>query len=453
MISSSKTGIALIAWAGLGAASVSAAQDAAPVTVKASSAGFSLGSADGASTIRFRANLAFDGRYFIDNSTPVTADTWVFRNVRPTIEGTLNSIYDYRFTPAFEGGRTTILEAFVAARFKPWLVFQVGKFKGPVGLERLQSDGDTRFIERGFPTNLVPNRELGVQLGGDLLGGNLSYAIGYFDGTLDGRNVDNNNGNASPDVDTDGRRDWEGRLFATPFGGTSVAALRGLGIGIGATYVNSSYLPPTKLVPGPTNTLLSNYGTAGQQTFFSFRSDNATTPAVNEATYADGRRFRYSPQAYYYYGHLGVMAEYARVQQDVSRQATATLLRSGRVDLSAWQITGALLLTGEAETYRGTLVPARDFQPGKSGWGAWELVARYNHLTVGASAFEDGANSFANPASAARAASAYGVGVNWYLNRNFKWMLDYEHTRFDGGAAKGDRPDEELLVTRFYLQF
>ena len=77
----------------------------------------------------------------------------------------------------------------------------------------------------------------------------------------------------------------------------------------------------------------------------------------------------------------------------------------------------------------------------------------YNHLTVGASAFEDGANSFANPASAARAASAYGVGVNWYLNRNFKWMLDYEHTRFDGGAAKGDRPDEELLVTRFYLQF
>jgi len=39
------------------------------------------------------------------------------------------------------------------------------------------------------------------------------------------------------------------------------------------------------------------------------------------------------------------------------------------------------------------------------------------------------------------------------LNRNFKWMLDYEHTSFGGGTASGDRPDEELLVTRWYLQF
>ena len=37
-----------------------------------------------------------------------------------------------------------------------------GKFKVPVGLERLESATDIRFIERGFPTSLVPNRDLGV---------------------------------------------------------------------------------------------------------------------------------------------------------------------------------------------------------------------------------------------------------------------------------------------------
>jgi hypothetical protein len=31
-------------------------------------------------------------------------------------------------------------------------------------------------------------------------------------------------------------------------------------------------------------------------------------------------------------------------------------------------------------------------------------------------------------------------------------MLDYEVTRFDGGAAHGaDRPDERALLTRFFL--
>ena len=38
---------------------------------------------------------------FTDDVTPETADTWILRRVRPILEGTLNGIYDFRFTPDF----------------------------------------------------------------------------------------------------------------------------------------------------------------------------------------------------------------------------------------------------------------------------------------------------------------------------------------------------------------
>lgn len=67
------------------------------------------------------------------------------------------------------------------------------------------------------------------------------------------------------------------------------------------------------------------------------------------------------------------------------------------------------------------------------GWGAWELVARYGELDV--DAFTGGANSFANPTSAASKGSAWGIGANWYLNNVFKFSIDYEYTSFDGSGG------------------
>src|SRR5687767_4712152 len=97
-----------------------AAKAAVPTTpiVRASpQQGFRIQSADGANVARLRGTLHFDGRYFPDDITPATADTWLLRRVRPTFEGTFNKIYDFRFTPDFAGGRTFILDAFLAARF------------------------------------------------------------------------------------------------------------------------------------------------------------------------------------------------------------------------------------------------------------------------------------------------------------------------------------------------
>ena len=416
---------------------------AAAPQVRAGGTRFSIGNADGSSFVRLRGVLHIDGRHFEGDGSPATSNTWILRRVRPIVEGTFANIYDFRFTPDFAQGKTVIQDAYVTARFKPFAAVTVGKFKVPVGLERIQSATDLRFIERGFPTSLVPNRDMGVQLGGEVSGGVFSYNVSYTNGVSDGGSTD---GNASPDVENDAKGDVSARVFFQPFLNSDTFALRGLGFGVAGTYVDST--------GSASNTLLASYKTPGQATFFNWRTTTAaagTTPAVN-GTFASGQRLRISPQFYYYYNSFGVLGEYVDVSQDVSR-TVGTVTTSDSLDIKAWQVQFSWLLTGEEQTFRSPN-PAQPFQVGKPGWGAWELVARVHELSIDDAAFLGGAASYANPATAARRAKAAGIGVNWYLNQNVKWQLDYDLTRFDGGAANGgDRPDEKAIFTRVGLQF
>jgi phosphate-selective porin OprO/OprP len=422
-------------------ASASAATSNA--VVKASPSGFTLQSADGKNSFKLRGNFQLDGRWFSDRITPTTANTWLLRRVRPYVEGTVNGNYDFRLMPDFAGGKAIILDAYVAARLQPWAVVQAGKFKGPVGLERLQPDQYTRFIELGLPSSLVPNRDIGLQFSGTAFKGTVNYAVGYFDGTIDGVSTDSNA--PTNDVDNDGKKDVEARIFLQPFLNSDNFYLRGLGIGIGGSTVNSA--------GSVTNTLLPGSRTPGQQALFSYRANTATGIAPNNAVYADGDRTRVSPQAYYYVGSLGVIGEYTRVSQDVSRQISAAVTNSATLRHSAWQVSVAYFLTGEEAAY-GSFTPGNNFSIGKPGWGAWEVALRYQRLNIDDDTFANGANSFADPATQPSAARAIGVGLNWYLNLNVKWQLNYERTQFTGGAASGaDRDQENAIFTRFALVF
>ena len=138
--------------------------------VSAGPKGFSLKSADGKNQLKLRGTLHLDGRYLDGDDPGGTFDTFTATRVRPTIEGTFASIFDFKLMPDFGQGRTVIQDAYVAARFVPAAQLTVGKFKSPVGLERLQSANDIRWVARAYPTSLAPNRDIGIQLGGDLAG-------------------------------------------------------------------------------------------------------------------------------------------------------------------------------------------------------------------------------------------------------------------------------------------
>jgi len=419
-------------------AATAAAATAPRITLNASR--FQIGNTDNTNFIRFRGTLHADNRIFGGDSVPETADTFILRRVRPTIEGTFGGIYDFKFMPDFASGRSAIVDAYAAARFNPAAVLTVGKFKPGVGLERLQSSADIRFIERGLPTNLVPNRDIGVQLSGDVKGGVFAYQLGYFNGTTDGQSSENL---ATPDVESDTGGDFAARVFFQPFINSDNFSLRGLGFGVGSTWQD--------IAGSAANTYLSAYRSPGQQSVFSYRANTATGTTPSNATFADGERLRLAPQVYYSRGSWGFLGEYTQVKQAVTRVVGGNTL-SDTLTHSAWQTQVSWFVTGEDEAFRG-FTPGSTLQPGKPAWGALEIVARYHELDVDDDAFIGGANSFANPATAISKESAWGVGVNWYPWNTVKLSLNYETTTFEGGAATGDRADEDLLFSRFAINF
>lgn len=404
---------------------------AAPKTavVTASAKGFGLASPDGAFNLKLRALVQVDARdYFNEGTVPAAVDGTLIRRVRPILEGTVAGIYDFRLMPDFAGSATALQDAYIEARLSPAARLRAGKFKTPFGLERLRSVNDTRFAELGLPTNLVPNRDLGIQLSGDVLGSTLNYAIGIFNGVPDG---------GSRDTDDNTDKDIAGRLFAQPFATADNFYLRGLGLGIAATYVDQRGRSSASLLPA--------YRTPGQLSAFAYRSGAS-------GTFADGKRLRWSPQLNYYFGRWGILAEQVTVEQAVSRLVNDSL-RHDTLHHTGRQVEFNYVLTGEDASYKG-IKPKTAFAPGSGDWGAWELVARVGELDIDNESFRGGAASFADPNSAISRETAWALGLNWYLNNNLKWNLTYEQTDFNGGAAAGrNRADEKVAFSRFQLAF
>ena len=389
-----------------------------PVTALDAGKGLAV-KAPGGLEVKLRGLVQADLRHFSDDAGN---DGFLFRRVRPTLEGSWGPLVGFRITPEFAGDSATLVDAYVDLKFDPAATVRIGKVKGPIGLERLQGGGALAFVERGLPTELAPNRDIGAQLQGEVADKTLSYTLGAYNGAVDGRDAATSN--------PDDTFEYAGRLFWEPFKNSETA--RGtLGLGVAAS-VGDTYGAGTSFLP--------RYRTPGQQTFFSYGSNVA----------ADGARRRHAAQGYYYAGPVGLLGEYI-----VSSQAVAVTSGTGAgtratLDNSAWQLSVGYVLTGEDASFRGVATPSSPFTPGGDGWGALELVARYGELDVDDAAFP----LFANPASAASRISSWGIGLNWYLTRNLKLAANYTRAGFDGGAvAGGDRADERAVFTRAQLSF
>ena len=395
---------------------VAKAKEAAVVTVN--DKGASLKSANGDYEIKLRGLVQGDARFYLDGVPAGTNDTFLLRTARPTLEGSLGKLVAFRLTPEFAGDSASIVDAYVDLRFNPTYTLRVGKFTSPVGLERLQSSAALSEIERALPSELAPNRDIGVQLQGEFANSEVSYAIGVFNGAVDGRDAATTN----PDNDFE----YAGRLFFEPFK-NDANALSGLGFGIGGSIGDKH---------GSGNNFLPRYRTPGQLQFFGYLT----------TVLADGQQTRFSPEGYYYRGGFGLLAEYI-----VSKQAVRVGAVREDISNKAWQTTASYVLTGEDTGYRGVLKPSRPFAPGKNGgWGAFELVGRYSVLEVDEAAFP----LFANPSTSANQANSWTLGVNWYLNSNLKLVVNYLHTSFEGGAAAGaDRESEKALFSRLQVAF
>ncbi|HEY7410654.1 MAG TPA: porin [Vicinamibacteria bacterium] len=389
----------------------------APVVEKKAPVSFGPGgvvleSETGDYRLQLRGYAQFDGRFFGGDEGRLALDTFVLRRVRPILRGAVHKHFEFNITPDFGGGAVVLQDAFLDVNYSPKARVRVGKFKSPVGLERLQPATALAFVERAYPSVLLPIRDVGVQLHGEL-GGVLAYAVGVFDGAPDGGSVD---------LDVNDGKDFAGRLFVTPFArGTS--ALRGLGFGLGGT---------TGVQSGP----LPAYRSGGQ----------VSIVTLVAGITADGRRTRLSPQLRYERGPLGLMAEYARSEARVLREATG---ERATFSGEAWQAAATFVLTGEPAAYTGVR-PGKPFDPARGQWGALELAGRVTGLELGGEGVREG---LIDPTVSVREAFAWALGLNWHLNRNVKQVVNFERTTFSGGASRGDRRGENAFFFRTQFSF
>ena len=383
--------------------------------------GFSIKSADGKFAIRLKGLVQTDARFFLGDSAAPATNTFFIRRARPILEATVGKYLEFRLQPDFGQGGTVLFDAYSDVKLAPALAVRVGKFKPALDLERYQSASDIVFAERTLATNLAPNRDVGLQLSGEVASGVLAWQAGVFNGVPDLGNGDG---------DISDAKDFVGRVFVQPL---RTGPLGGLGVGVAGS---------TGLERGTTAApALAGYRTPGQQTWFRYAS-SATTPASN--AYADGRRARLAPQAYFYTGPLGLHGEYIQSWQAVSGVGSPTV----KLKHTAWQTTGSLFLTGEKNSLRSA-TPKKPFDPKAGTFGAVELAARYSELSIDDATFP----AYASAGDHAQAGQGVGGGLNWYLARAIKVVVDYEHTTFTGGAGTADREPENFVVTRVQYSF
>jgi phosphate-selective porin OprO and OprP len=143
----------------------------------------------------------------------------------------------------------------------------------------------------------------------------------------------------------------------------------------------------------------------------------------------------YSVEAAATYGPLFFQGEYFWF--NVDRNAATGLPPFGAPSLKfeGGYAEAAYVLTGETRLYNpaaasyGGIVPANPFSLTGGGWGAWEIAGRYSTIDLNdrlgtATGIPGGRQTI------------YTAGLNWYVNRNVRFLFDYLH----GNIAKQVTP-------------
>ena len=445
--------------------------------IDAGSGGFKWSSADGQHALRLGGYIQADGDFFMDDHTDDSlfsnsneGDKFWIRRGRITLDGQMFRYVNFRIMPDFSQGNVRLFDAYADLHYFDFAQLTGGKMKSPINLERFQSATNLQFVERAYPTQLAPNRDVGMYLHGEFAkpgyetgyGGPftlrqdkdwITYGVGVFDDSPDNGFTDTNTGDSFS---------FQGRVFAHPFQHTGITPVEGLGIGVAGSYQDPNNLALANLVSIGQNPIVryTAGSTSTAQTFVPSSNGGGSivnTTTVTGSAVADGDGYRLQPQAYWYWGPFGAMAEYALSTNELANFRSVTAGKSDptvtnaavKQSNTAWQIATTYVLTGENNSFQG-VKPRHEFDPFAGTWGAWQIGARFTELDVDNDTFRNFGTAdrpvylISDPRASVSKASTWGADVSWWLNNNVRVMADYQQTSFQGGAASRANP---LTVT------
>jgi len=410
------------------------------ITFKDGRPTFQTADKDFTASLRVLAQL--DSAYYIQDNDPIGAANGQdlssgtnFRRARFGIEGTFFRSWDYAFTGEFGGsgaeGNASLQQAWLQwSGWKP-LYVRAGAFRPSVGLEDSTSSGDTLFLERSSVS------EITSQIAG--ADGREGASITYAPGTADipGRvfaqlAYTGNKINSNSAAEFDEQQGATGRVAGLIYTDPTVNILLG---------VNGSYawdLPDASAGPGSASNVR-------------FRD----RPELRvDGTYLIDTGNLNAQSAYHYgidgglnYRSLYAEAGYFRFGAD--RRAS-----SSDPEFSGYYAQGSWVITGEPRRYDSRTaswrVPkvANPVTGGAdSGWGAWEIAARYSTIDLNDTPGAPGTNVRGG------AQSIYSGILNWYANAAVRVGLEYQFVSIDRLSAAGAQIGQDYQALAARVQF
>jgi phosphate-selective porin OprO/OprP len=395
--------------------------------ITAGAEGFSLQSADKNFVLKLSGFAQVDARDYVSTARG-GRDTFTIRRMRAIASGSVYHDFEYYLQTDFASGVTStttnnsfMQDAYVNIHHWDGLQFKAGKFKEPVSMEVLPLDQYLWFLERGFPTELAPNRDVGAEIQGTLWNGALVYQAGAFNGVPDG---------GSGDVEVaDNDKDAVVRVIGAPFKNTQIDALQNFAFGLGSSYgLQGGSATPT-------------FATMGRQSFFKYNSTVSET----------GQHLRLDPQLSYYWGPFCGYWEYAISDEKFHSSVKNTPHPYEYFENTGWDVVGSWYLTGEKNVFGVLPAVEHPFRFDGSSWGALQLAARFGQLSLDPNSFPVYAAS-----GSAQGATSWSVALNWYLNHNVKCIFEYTQTAFSGGsqtAGAVTANDERVIQGRLQFGF
>jgi len=357
-------------------------------------------------------------------------DYMEFRRIRLFAEGEGYGVYDYKFQLDWapgedEGsGAVELKDLYGGIHDLPYLGYgRIGHFKAPFSLEELTSSKYITFMERSLPNVFAPSRKLGVAAYNHTEDEKITWGYGafYYSGIAsEHERIDDRQG-----VHLVARGTWAPIYTAD---GRGV-----LHFGAGVDFAD---------LPEETIRFRSRpeiHETADQ---------NGTSQYFLSTNTIDARDYVvYDLEMAMVYGPFSVQSELMYTNVDgINGQADQ--------DYYGAYVFASYFLTGENRVYKrssatfGRVKPFTNFfcvrtcdGAIQSGWGAWELAARYSFLD-----FTDDNNGRAG------LLNDLTLGVNWYWNPHMRMMFNYIHAWSDI-PNQADTCETDILAARWQVDF
>ena len=278
-----------------------------------------------------------------------------------------------------------IENSYLAFRDLPWIgELKFGQYQAPMSLDAVTSSRDTTMMELAAPlAALAPGVNAGVEIGRPIFDQRATWKLGLFTA-----GTSQDTGDASKNYGRAITRFTTLPIYEVNPHHPDSAMFLHLGLSANILYSASSTLS------------------------YRSRPESHLAPyVIDTGTIEADRALVAGAEAAWVKGPFSIQGEY--LHSWVNEKDGQSLGFDGFYASTSW------FLTGESRPYDRQngcftrVIPHKNFDWGKGGWGAWEVAGRYSFVNLDSADVHGGRLSMLM------------TGVNWYLHPHVRWRFEY----------------------------